>query len=240
MICKLTGKEGSSIKAHIIPEKFYLIDPNDKRPQILVTDTKGVFPKKSWKGVYDKTIVTKDGEEFFLTLDDYAGKLLVEQFHAKVPIIINNKLLGFRLDCYDYKLLKLFFISLLWRAGVSSQPFFKNVKLGPHEENLKNAILNSEPGDSDFYSVLLAVYDFEENVSKIMDPFPSKFDGIRYYTFYLGNFIAYIKVDKQKAVSPFRELQLTPEKPLYIVLRKFWESKESQIMKQLVKRMPSK
>lgn len=82
MICKLTGKEGSPAKAHIIPESFYLIDKSDKRPLKILTNTKGIYPQKSWTGVYDESIITKEGEKLFSKYDDYAFKLLVEQFNA--------------------------------------------------------------------------------------------------------------------------------------------------------------
>lgn len=235
MICKLTGKEGPQAKAHIIPESFFLIDKSEKQPLKLVTNTKGVYPKRIWKGVYDDTIVTQEGEKIFLEWDDYAFKFLVEHFNSAKPLEHEGSIVAYRYDEFDYNKLKLFFLSVLWRAGASSHPFFKRVDLGPHMEVLKKAILESDPGDPDFYATILASFDDDQSWAKMMDPFPERYDDIQFYRFYLGNFIAYIKVDKQNARTPLRELQISPNKPLYIVNRKFGGSKENAIMVKIVK-----
>ena len=87
---------------------------------------------------------------------------------------------------FDYAKLKLFFLSVLWRSGASSQPFFKSVDLGPHNmEIIRKAILESNPGDSDFYATVLALFDDDQTWAKMMDPFPEQYDGIKFYRLYL-------------------------------------------------------
>jgi hypothetical protein len=55
----------------------------------------------------------------------------------------------------------------------------------------------------------------------MMDPFAEQWDGVRSYRFYLGRFVAYIKVDHR----PFPELlvkaALRPEGPLHLIPRQF-------------------
>ena len=160
---------------------------------------------------------------------------MVEQFSTTTPVETQGNIIAYKYETYDCKKLKLFFLSLLWRAGVSSHMCFQRVSLGPHEVIIKNAILKSDPGDADFYAVVLAIFDDDQTWAKIMDPFQGRFDGIKFYTFYLGNIIAYIKVDKQKARSPMREIQMYPDQPLHIVTRKFWGSKESVIMSRVLR-----
>ena len=47
----------------------------------------------------------------------------------------------------DYRALKLFQLSLLWRAGVAKGMFFKNVDLGKkHEKRLRQLLVNDDPG----------------------------------------------------------------------------------------------
>jgi len=237
MICKLTKKEGAPARAHIIPESFYLIDKSLNKPLKLATDTKGVFPQKSWTGIYDETIVTQHGEKLFLKWDDYAFKLLVEQFASATPIKDKGSIVAYKYDNFNYEKLKLFFLSILWRAGASSHQCFERVNLGPHMEILRKAILESNPGNSDFYATALAIFDDDKTWAKIMDPFPSRNDDIKFYTFYLGNIKAYIKVDKQKARTPMREIQIYPDRPLYLIQRNFWGSKESSVMMNIIKNM---
>lgn len=239
MICKLTGKEDTPAKAHIIPESFYLIDKDVNEPSLLATNSKGIYPKRSWKGIYDDSIVTQEGEKYFLKCDDYAFKLLVEQFASAKPLELKGSIVGYMYDNFDYDKLKLFFLSVLWRAAVSSHPFFKRVDIGPHLEIIRKAIIESDPGNSDFYSTVLALFDAgdERNWAKIMDPFKGRIADITFYTFYLGNIVAYIKVDKRKARTPMREMQIDPNKPLYLVKRNFWDSKEVSIMRNIVQKL---
>jgi hypothetical protein len=47
---------------------------------------------------------------------------------------------------------KLFQLSILWRASVAKGDFFSKVKLKPrHEEEIRKMLLNGEPGKEDRY-----------------------------------------------------------------------------------------
>lgn len=239
MICKLTGKEGTPAKAHIIPESFYLFDKELNEPSLLVTNSKGIYSKRTWKGIYDDSIVTQEGERYFLKCDDYAFKLLVEQFASAKPLELKGSIVAYIYDNFDYDKLKLFFLSVLWRAAVSSHPFFKRVDIGSHLETIRKAIIESDPGSSHFYSTVLALFDAsdERNWAKIMDPFKGRIADITFYTFYLGNIVAYIKVDKRKARTPMREIQIDPNRPLYLIKKNFWDSNEVSIMRNIVRKL---
>lgn len=239
MQCKLTGETGKAAKAHIIPESFYLIDQKDQQPLKLVSSDVAVPPKKSPIGIYDKTIVTASGEKYFLKWDDYAYKLLIENADKMKKIIhaVKKVPIAYRIDEYDYHKLKMFFISLLWRAGVSSRPEFQSVSLGPHADLLKEMILTNNSGGPDDYAVALAIFDDVSGWATIMSPFPERYDGVRCYRFFLGNIIAYIKVDKQSYKYPIVQSQLTPNQPLLLTKRNFWESKEHVVFKKMAERI---
>ena len=46
----------------------------------------------------------------------------------------------------DYKKFKLFELSILWRAGLESKSWGKEVSLGPFQEELRENLLNEDPG----------------------------------------------------------------------------------------------
>jgi len=222
---------GEPADAHIIPKSFYLIDKTDKRPHKIISTDDDVYPEKSRTGIYDQTIVTAAGERYFLKWDDYAFKLLIEnadQFQ-QITNPSDNKVLAYQIAEFDYHKLKMFFISLLWRAGVSSRKEFNNVNLGPHEDILKELMLNDDSGNIDDYAVLLGVFHDEKRWATIMSPFPERYNGIRCYRFYLGNIIAYIKVDRQAFEDPIVHAQMRPNQPLYLCPREFWGSKECKL-----------
>lgn len=55
----------------------------------------------------------------------------------------------------DYARLKLFSLSLLWRAGVSTLPAFSSVRLGPHSERIRLHLLNADPGHRHLYPAFI-------------------------------------------------------------------------------------
>lgn len=68
----------------------------------------------------------------------------------------------------------------------------------------------------------------------ILDPHPEKWDGVNYYQFYLGSYVAYIKVDKRKAPEPSVDFTLKPVPPLYIICRNLEKSGELPLMQDIV------
>ena len=134
---------------------------------------------------------------------------------------------------FEYKKLKLFFISLLWRASVSKQQFFSKISLGEFENIAKEHIAKGDPGDKEDFGVTLAKFD-HPLAKSILDPHDDKQSDVNYYRFYLGSYIAYIKVDTKPAPSPLSLIAIAPNKPLYIIYRDFSKSKELELMKILL------
>ncbi len=64
----------------------------------------------------------------------------------------------------------------------------------------------------------------------LMDPFPEKWDGINAYRLYLGQIVAYIKVDRRPFEYPLRDLTLGRYDLLSIVQRDFATSKDFAVM----------
>jgi hypothetical protein len=136
-------------------------------------------------------------------------------------------------DNFDYKKLKLFFISLLWRASVSTDPFFSRISLDRFENIVKQYISSNDPGNTEDFSIILAKFDHP--LSKpILDPHADKYSGVNFFRFYLASYIAYIKVDDKPTPVPFSEFALSANKPLYIICKDFIKSKELDLMKKLI------
>jgi hypothetical protein len=82
-------------------------------------------------------------EQQFSRYEDYAARKL---FHDGGPVK-NRPDRHFVWPGLDYHTLKLFQMSILWRMGVSSHPFYCNVELGRHEETLRRMLHAEDPGD---------------------------------------------------------------------------------------------
>lgn len=238
MKCKLCGCEKKLIKAHVIPEAFFRRHRNgDKTPKIM-TDIKGIFPKKSPIGIYDMEILCQDCEDLFDNWDSYATNLLINQLNKFESVYNGNKVREYSCPSYDYSKLKLFFISVLWKSSVSKKDFYSDVKLGSYEEIAKRHILNSDPGDENDFSTLLSLFSNDinrnEKSSLILDPQKCKLQGVNIYKFNFGGLIAYIKTDKRLLSQIFYRLLLSPNRPLNIKHLKFSESKEQNTINNIL------
>jgi hypothetical protein len=60
----------------------------------------------------------------------------------------------------DYASFKLFMLSILWRASVTTHSFFKHVSLGPHEEVIRHMILNRDAGEAQDYPMMIFALHF--------------------------------------------------------------------------------
>ena len=122
---------------------------------------------------------------------------------------------------------------MVWRASVSSHPFFSKVSLGQFEDIAKQHIANSDPGNSEDFSVTLAKFD-HPLARQTLDPHDDKHSDVNYIRFYLAGYTAYIKIDRKPAPEPLSQFAIGENRPLYIVCRDFTTSKELDLMKKLI------
>ena len=232
MNCRYCGEDKKLIKAHVIPEAFFRRLRVDQDPPRLLTNKENEYPKRAPVGVYDSEILCETCEVKFGDWDNYAQYLLGEELRNCSPITANGNIAGYEVTTYDYELLKLFFISLLWRASVSVHPFYSKIKLGPYEAKAKQFLEQRNPGSADDFSVTLAKFDHPLGET-IFDPYPEKWDGINYYRFYLGSYVAHIKTDKRIVPEPHSLIILAPNRSLVIIKRNFERSKELPLIKKI-------
>ncbi|WP_217514379.1 hypothetical protein [Vibrio metschnikovii] len=235
MTCNLCGKDKKLIEAHIIPRSFYEPLKVSGKIPILVTDTAGIFPKRSPTGIYDKNIVCESCEQLFSPWDDYGYKFFSQSFSDCKAIYDNGELLAFNLGQCDYHKLKMFFLSMLWRASVSSHPFFKSVNLGPFEEKVAKLILSNDSGDNKNFSVALSKFESDPNKTGMMNPHKTRISNVLHYSFYLFNFNVMIKVSSETAPRVFKDLYISSQKDVHCISRNFEESKEYDVLLNVVK-----
>jgi hypothetical protein len=234
MNCKLCGKDKKLVRAHIIPKSLWkpLFD-DEQSPQIHST-APTVDDKKSPVGVYDTGIVCAQCESIFSPWDDYAQKLLLAKPTEEQYVIKNGRKIAYVETAIDYAKLKLFFISLLWKAAVSNHFFFSRVNVGSFEPQLRRMILKGDPGDPDTFAVMIAKCDARVGPI-VLNPQPERWGEINYYRFYVAGYLVYIKVDRRNALDFMGELALDPEKPLIISLRALRTSKDFKAMQNIAK-----
>jgi hypothetical protein len=240
-LCKLCGENRPLVKAHVQPESFFraLAATDSSGPPLIVSNRQGAPTKRSPIGVYDSTILCAACEARFGPWDDYAARVLINELDAELrPLSANGEILAFLRPSFDYEKLKLFFISVLWRAAVSSMPYFASVRLGPHEEMTRLAVLRADPGSPHHFSVVLARRiaspAMEGFAASMISPFREKLDGINVVRMYFGRVIAYLKVDQQPFRSPFDEVMLAPNR-LLMLAQEFDGGKDLHAMREIVR-----
>lgn len=162
--CKLTRRPGVFVDSHIIPEA--LTRPSVRgNPLFQVGD--GTRATRRWTSWYDSSLVIREGEDYLSALDTWAIAVLREhrlvwsgwgyETNLGSRHTLINGFLGVReVGPIDTKRLRLFFLSLLWRAAASSRHEFKEISVPvAHLERLRLAILGQEEPELAFYPVQL-------------------------------------------------------------------------------------
>ncbi|MCJ7547429.1 MAG: hypothetical protein MUP30_11500 [Deltaproteobacteria bacterium] len=182
------------------------------------SDSEDLKPLKRSIGMYDDELFCKDCEDKFMIYDTYAFKILHEQGSDRKPLRDGQgEILGVYYETYDYNKLKLFFMSVLLRAGLSSIFFFKHVKIGPYLGLLKQALdVGQAPAANDF-AVFLAYYDEIKKGPVMFPPAQQKIGKIKFYHFHIGHVVFYIKVDRRDPPSELQPIILQPSGRLFLL-----------------------
>ena len=232
MICKLCNSSVDLGKSHIIPESFFLNAGSKDETSFIASNKKDDYPKRRPIGEYDSNILCKNCEVRFGQWDNYAKKILIDEFSKSKELREGNTVIGHSIDNFDYEKLKLFFISVLWRSGVSQRDFFEKVDLGPHEQLLKNMLFTNNPGNKDEYSIqVFSFTGISHGIPIIMPIRIRSIYGYQYYRIYLGEIFYDIKVDSRKTPKQYSLGEVTKGEPLLVPTKNIKEMSEYKIIK---------
>lgn len=190
--CRLCGTDTKLCESHIIPEFFYkpIYEPGHVFYRFSSVDERA---KKSYKGLKQK-LFCKSCEDIFHEFENYIAPIW-----ASEEIKYRNENGISYIMGLDYRLFKLFQMSIIWRASVSTLPEFGNIKLGEkHETSLREMLLNKIPAKPYQYScVIVHANDskMQQFINSSMFIFPSfKQGGHRVYPFVFGALIWFFYV----------------------------------------------
>lgn len=205
MNCKLCQKSASLQKSHIIPEFVFSSLYDDMHRMNVVSSRKQKPRPYEQKGLREKLLCieceTKLSQLELYAKTAFDGKP-TERPLARVIIVKG----------VDYKKFKLFLLSILWRASISSLEFFSEVSLGRHEEILRKMILAGDSGSSVKYGIVpFALVDGHRiETGIVMQPSREKMFGQVGYRFIFGGFLwTYFvsRISAPDSVKPFLPLE---------------------------------
>ena len=182
--CRLCLKKSQLNNSHIIPEYFYnpMYDSKHRFFKLsLEPDKKNEFLQKGLR----EYLLCNSCEQHLNEYEKYANRVMFYE----PPKVINQNSKIVIVEGINYKLMKLFQLSILWRASISSLPSFQEVKLGPHQERIRKMILNNNPGKHIDYGCLqTAIFMEEKKLANglLMAPELIRVEGYRIYRFVFG------------------------------------------------------
>jgi hypothetical protein len=212
MVCRGCGEDKELIDAHIIPKWVYR-DLKRNEDHLLVIEAGAERPLKSRIGDYDPTILCADCDQHLGIFDDYGKHVLVDKQPEWETIIRRGELVAWSLTGINPSRLEKFLLSILWRGSISQRPFFSGVRLGPHEDSLRDYLWSDQQAHKHFGCVL-AKFSKSKVVAHLEKTPRSpglvkKINGRNYYKLYLAGFVAFIRVDKRPPTPPFASYELS-------------------------------
>lgn len=161
--CALSGEYGQFVKSHLIPRSLTRLSTTGEKHIQFAIGGRGQRVSDSW---YDLKLVTQRGEDILSDLDscgiDELRRLHLVWSgwagHASVGTILGlNDDVPFRtIRLDDSAPLRLFFLSLLWRAGASKLDAFQHVQLSAAElEDLRKRVWSRSPGSVNDFPIML-------------------------------------------------------------------------------------
>jgi len=170
-------------------------------------------------------------------IDAFGTDILLKQyekyFHA---LSENGRAVAFESTSVENARLLQFLISVLWRASVSNEYFYRNVQLGSYEITAQEiAFSPSVPDSFGVFDALLSRWRDDQDLGftayPIFDPTREKWhDGVTVYRFYFGDVVAYIKVDSRPFQTEFKPISLLYSPSVKVLTRNISTSKDVQAM----------
>jgi hypothetical protein len=200
--CQLCKVQGELLQSHILPEFVYRPLYDEKHRFTVVTEEGNRFQQKGLR----ERLLCISCERQLSRYEKYASEVmngtLGHRFRQEQDkIIIEN---------IDYECFKLFEISVLWRAAVSRQEFFKLVSLGPREEKLRAMLRAGDPGQpEDFGCVVIFAHDRGQDISDtIFNPESFRWAGRQMHKIYFAGAAWLFHCDQQAPVSHLKKFFL--------------------------------
>lgn len=210
--CAFCLEENKLCESHIIPK--WLVRERDKGSGFFQITEGNPFRRNLREGWKEKLLCLKCEKRFGI-YDDYSAK-----FFKNSSSWILGKQYGFKIwsvKDFDYKKLKLFFMSLLWRAAVATISPFDSINLDDNElKKLKQMLENENPGLAEDFTTIIFKRESKNGLERITtQPRMVKKDSVKHYVFDLNEFPVEIKCSSDP-VQKCKDFWLSASSPLLI------------------------
>jgi hypothetical protein len=211
--CKLCKQVKRFAKAHIIPRSFFLGARGGSKHWSEARQG-DAMPVAIWQnGVWDEAILCTDCDNSFSPWDDYGFKVLGNPPGNDLFPKDDSDVQPFVLKDIDYGRLKLFVLSVLWRASVSSKPFFARIQLGKHEATIADMIQKKNPGSCDQFPVVIGRLVCQQFPNAVFPPRNQRSpEGVNFNLLFLPSIKIMVKVDRRPLPQALEPIILKPQR----------------------------
>ena len=236
MNCRLCGvalSPANKCDAHIFPSSLLKLLTPGEYGSLKVVGTDMDRSKRTPIGSYDSNILCPTCDNKIGVYDGYA-----RTFVENSVLVPHASGAGWIIENVDQHKLKMFCISYLWRASITSLPEFSGVSLGGvHEERIRKRILSDDSGSIHDYTV--SIQKFSNNDGKyggILFPAKTKIVGLTCYEAYMPQgYKFWVKVDSRNE-NKVSGISVGAKEQLFIGDRgNFHISREKAIMVRAVR-----
>lgn len=186
MNCKLCSQDKTLANSHIIPEFVFKSLYDEKHRFHRISTAKFEGNRYLQKGIREH-LLCLDCETMLSKNEQYVS----EVFNGKREIKLTSDDGSVKGEGLDYSKFKLLALSVLWRAGVSSNPSFSAVTLGVHEPKLREMIRSNNPGRVEEYPFILCpiIHERELLSALILEPERVRLHGHIAYRFVFSGLV---------------------------------------------------
>lgn len=221
-VCQLTGTRGPFVDSHIIPRALTRLSTTGEK---YVETGIGLDVQRRADSWYDGRLVTRVGEDILSDIDSKAiselrSHRLVWSGWGSDDRLESDEILSadghgnHRLVRFSYPdALRIFFLSLLWRAAASTRPEFSQIVLAASDlEDLRIRVLNQNPGPPQDYPIQLfqlvtrgAAHNRTPLLEhkRVINPDCSLGPEISYARFYFDGLVSHIHLARQHDLGAY-------------------------------------
>lgn len=214
--CKLCDKSAKLIKkSHIIPNFMYknMFDDNNR---ILLANLKNTSkpPQYRQSGLHEKYILCSKCEESLSKLERYTAHFLFGN-NTKTPALFEKRLSSdgiksIMIKKIDYSKLKLCLLSIVWRAHISSDKFFKEINIGENENVIKKMLLENDCREEEVFKIsIIGIQGIDNAPLRLsLNPTVKKMGDGYLAMFFINGFFYFINLEPKSDFKIFDKIFL--------------------------------
>ena len=220
-ICKLCQEDKKLIKkSHIIPDFLYKKIYDEKHKLISFTPSEYQEDKKvktPSSSEYEGQLLCEECDNKLIgQYESYADKTIYGGNFGKTKApdcqkLRSQDLLLLQCKNLDYTKLKLFFLSILWRASISSRPMFSEVNLGDkYTKRIQNMLIEGDASNDTDIAIVALTWSLDNKAPRdlVISPRLSKSGGKFMYLFPISGFLYFFYVSPDSCHKDFQDYRL--------------------------------